>query len=235
MVGQPITASCFSGRIAYLAEVDQIRGVKSPSWAGKNVFIVGGGPSLKEFDFDSIRGIGITLGVNNSAFAASTDALFSLDSIWCEKMADHCLEFQGEAWCAVKPSFKHWRPGVNYIERIRGDGLSDDPRRVMGLTSGHGAINLAYHQGAKSIYLLGFDMKVGGHQEHHWHAGYAWNHFATEKLYAQWARSFEKMLPQLENRGIQVINLNPESQIQCFPKCPPALATSQLRKKVLPN
>ena len=191
----------------------------------ETAYIIGGGPSLKGFDFNRIRHKGFLLGVNDAAFVAQAHALFSLDFRWqCERKAkiqSWCLSGQ-RAWCVVENADKliELAEGPTYLLReYRAEGgFTEDPRCIESSgPGGYGAINLLMHMGCKKIYLLGFDLNPCGEQ--HFHDGYQWRNSQWENSkYKRWVKWFEKSIDHLNRIKIEVINANPESFIQCFPK-----------------
>ena len=102
---------------------------------------------------------------------------------------------------------------------MRGEGCSLDPRAVInGLNSGYAAVNLAVLRGARTIYLLGYDMlDLGQGIAHHWHDGYKWQGArGTARCYTDWARRFDDLARGIP-AGVTVWNCNPESAVRAFP------------------
>lgn len=188
------------------------------------VYIVGGGTSLRGFDFDRVRDKGLLLGVNDGAYYADAPVLFSLDASYARKRW-HYIKSHPEPYLALPEAHeaRHFEgaEGVQFYERRRGEGLSEDGRYIFGVNSGFGALNLAYHKGAKFIVLLGFDMKTDDNGDIHFHQGYPWEADAkrTARYYEKWARPFETVAKQLDRAGVEVWNASPISRIEAFPKC----------------
>ncbi len=146
-------------------------------WKGRRAFIVGGGPSLKGFDWDLLSGE-LVIAVNR-AYEQLPHApmMFSMDNRFYE-------------WEKDKPAFKNyggfkvwldqddWQYGddvltVGSMGKVRGErGWSDslDDGLGHGASSGYAAANLAHVLGADPIYLLGFDLQDG--PPTNWHDGY---------------------------------------------------------------
>ncbi len=80
--------------------------------------------------------------------------------------------------------------------------------------SGASAINLAYHFGAKRILLLGFDMQKDGNATH-WHGGHDPH---VEPPFKRHKTSFAYIKADAERLGIEILNVNPDSAIDEFPK-----------------
>jgi hypothetical protein len=119
-------------------------------------------------------------------------------------------------------------PGVHFIHRQRvdkywseslADGLSYSSNSMVG------AINLAAILGASPIYLLGVDCgPVRGQRTANYHTDYlmasgddCWT--TGDHQYLSYASDFEHWVaPSCKTRGIEVVNLNPASHVNCWPK-----------------
>ena len=195
--------------------------VHAPWWDGKDVYVVGGGPSLRGCDLNRLSDRGYVLGVNRAADFVECDATFTQDrtliwnwSAWLEREA-----LDGEVYLAVDPSHDGIPiPGATYLKRRRtvlrtSSGLSADPSEVAnGLNSGYGALNLAVLKRAQRIFLLGFDLDRAGN----FHAGYPWSNRSSERNFADWADKFRFAAAALPD-GVEVFNANPESRVRAFP------------------
>lgn len=78
--------------------------------------------------------------------------------------------------------------------------------------SGFQALNLAYHFGAATILLLGFDM----HGEH-WHGPHpAGMNNAGKEQFENWAPHFAAARTRLDALGVRVVNCTPGSALEAF-------------------
>lgn len=178
----------------------------SPGWS--EVWIVAGGPSAKAFDLQSLAGKQV-LAVNDPIFWPAlmkrSTAVLSLDNNWVRQHRYFLEVFEGERYIALPQ--ETWPdcagiPGAKYLQWGHDGGLSEDPGVIhTGGNSGYGAIGLAYLKGAKEIHLVGYDMDP-----------------ADGEKYEHWAPQFRSMLPQLETRGVRVLNHNPRSFVDAFPR-----------------
>lgn len=176
-----------------------------------DIFIVGGGPSLKGLDWNRLRGkylVAINRAFQTLPFARFiyfSDARFFH---WhAEALRVHTgLKITGD------PSIKDWHVHNMKFTGLEGLELERGGLRT-GNNSGHAAINLAVHLRPKRIILLGYDMAYSGAQTH-WHDGYPVAPGAIHKMLPY----FETMLPVLAQLNIDVVNANPDSAIQCFRK-----------------
>ncbi|GAH32745.1 unnamed protein product, partial [marine sediment metagenome] len=191
-------------------------------WKGQRCFIIGGGASLKDFDFSRLESE-LTIGVNRAYEKLPCTIMFATDAKLYKWITDETLgveakrkfeEFQGhKVWLdSQNNKFK----GVHRLTRLGGDGLSFSLKNglVSGGNSGYGALNLAVCLGANPIYLLGFDMKGIGGKQAHWHDGYP--NAQPDSVYKKFKAYFDSAAPILKEKGIKVINLNPDSELKCF-------------------
>lgn len=193
-------------------------------WAGRRCFIVGGGPSLKGFDFSRLRG-DLTIAVNRAFESFPADIMYAMDGQLHDWLTSGTLgpearaKFEGfaglKAWLDM-PGTAKW-PDVQFV-RLAGDegvpvSLADGIYH--GSNSGYGALGLAIALGANPIYLLGYDMTGGGDGRQAWfHAGYPAPQ--SDHAYKNFINHFENTAAAISERGINVINLNPESALRCF-------------------
>jgi len=208
-----------TGHKKYLNDV-----LPGDSWKNQECFIIGGGPSLKDFDFNQLkRGRIIAI---NKAFQKLpwADILFSMDSrfyLWLKKnsmgesLTSDFIKFKG---------LKVWLDTHNYpfdyneiylVPCLGEKGFSFNLKDGIygGKNSGYAALNLAVALGANPIYLMGYDMK---HEDGktHWHNGYPLPQKVQDLN--SYALHFENIAGLIKNKGIKVINLNRNSALQCF-------------------
>lgn len=194
--------------------------VHAPWWDDRPVFVIGGGPSLAGYDLSDLRRRGWVLGINRAADIVPVDATFSVDYTLIREFHDRLRMWadRHEVYVAVSPDYNEpIIPGVTYLERREGKGLSDDPAAVInGLNSGYGGVNLAILKRAREIYLLGFDLTpLGAEDATHWHGGYPWQARRSEIYYQRWADRFSEMLLHIP-AGVEIINANHRSAITAF-------------------
>ena len=181
------------------------------------IFIIAGGSSLSGFDFTRLKDK-FTVGVNDSALFAKTNALCSIDRNWLKGRYKHYKDFPGEKCFAINPSFNAKAlidPNAIYVHRKRGDGMNERNNQLNGTNSGFATLNWAYHKNAKKIIMMGFDM-CHVDKKRHWHTGYKWGSGATNSMYAAWAKDFAVAAKQFKRSGTIVINVSPISIIEGF-------------------
>lgn len=184
-------------------------------WPGETVFILGGGPSLRGFDTEILRGRRV-ITINNSYLLAPwANVLYYCDrSWWRAHQADALRVFKGKYRVSLGTS----EDGTLRLRSTGANGLERDPAALKhGSNSGYQAIGLAYHFGATRIVLLGYDMHVDG-QQTHWHAGHPnWTPEAQQKALKNFLPRFAHLVEPLKASGVDVINATPGSALKCWP------------------
>lgn len=200
--------------------------ITKPFWDDRPVAIVAGGPSLRGFDFERLRGAHV-LAVKGSIFDIPwADAGFGLDMLryteWRGKLAD----VQSRVYWAV-PEDQLTKTGpppsknITFVKRLVGEAISDDPSAIYGGgTSGFGAVQVCLHKRAKRIILFGYDYDgaFGGPVAHHNDQHYEKKRAQNHESWKVWANHFEVFVPWLSKQGVSILNACPASAIRCFQK-----------------
>ncbi len=197
------------------------------AWAGERCFVVGGGPSLRDFDWELLRGAGRVIAINRAVEKVPwADMMYSMDSRLYQWYHERSREMRPEAVQAFREfkGLKVWldshcyqfHPDIHMVRYLGKSGVSRSLKRGIysGGNSGYSAMMLAVAMGCNPIILLGFDMGHDGGKTH-WHNGYPAK--SCNPLTRTWIQGFDQAAPLLANAGIQVINANPQSNIRCFP------------------
>jgi|ERR1044071_5173109 hypothetical protein len=186
-------------------------------WDGETAVIYGGGPSLNQADVDYARTRFRRIACND-AFLLDPDCEVLC---WCDcrwylwnknEIKRHCGKYR-IAWKHV-PQIAGARE-IHFLQQLDSQkSLLKDPRYIIANNTGLGALQIAYHFGAKRILLLGFDMRRVNKQMN-WHQRHqksvppgALDLFRTR---------IENMAPALDRRGVEVINCTKDSALRCFP------------------
>lgn len=234
------------------------------AWKDKTCFILGGGPSLKDFDFNLIKDYP-TIGVNKSFIKFPTDIMYAMDIRFygmlvqpqteeAQELRRYWLEYQGITVFLKRTPRQKFDPSVYYINQMDGRFRTDTKAKrfqkafnrvnrggiaeilpednspisfdleegvIGGNNSGFGALMLAIALGATRIGLLGFDMKVQGEpgkEETHCHEGYSFQSGRTfQSKLDKFIGCFENYSVPIKEAGVIVVNLNPDSKLECFP------------------
>jgi hypothetical protein len=193
------------------------------AWRGRRCFILGGGPSLADFDFDRLRGE-LVIGINRAFEKFDPEIIFSIDSrlyTWLQKGMlgpGPTQKFKDSTALKVWPEeigFVFGRE-VQTVPRIIGRGLGKSIREGIftGSNSGFAALNLAICLEANPIYLLGFDLHTVGQWQKWFHEGYPSKQ--RDHIYNDFRADFEAMALAIKAKGVRVVNLNRGSSLKCF-------------------
>ncbi len=189
-------------------------------WAGQPAFVIGGGPSLRGFDYRVLRDRN-TIGLN-WGFLADPSVTLVMDKRNLNKIVatDHYRNYEGATvWASAYADTQLGVGPFNVVSVPRAQKWS---RRLqdglyVGSFDGHNAglagLQLAEILGADPIYLLGYDMKGEAGKTSNWHDKYPADWKADEDCYARYARDIAEIYPLMKAR---VINLNPDSGLRFF-------------------
>jgi hypothetical protein len=218
-------------------------------WEGGEAWIIGGGPSITEqFNIPKKIVQAVVEGTATpSAYSPYLAALHNKHIIgvnvayklgdWIDFVffGDHSFFLREKrdlaAFAGTKVTIVPQCEKYSWIKYVARDekhrrGISPDPSKVSwNGNSGAAAISLAAHLGAKKIYLLGFDMKLGDNKVQHWHDLYHRNDYLkstpVDKIGLPFDRhllGFPKIAEDAKRMKIKIINVCPDSAINDFPK-----------------
>lgn len=211
-------------------------------WTNREVWIIGGGPSVyNQFKvpadvqqkvqsgklpvsylskyFEKIHDKTV-IGVNMAFLLGDwIDMMVFGDKGFVEKMEqagvyEDFVNFKGLKVALHKRFAPHLE--IKYVPKARTKrlGLSDNPNAIsFNHNSGAAAINVAVNAGATRIILLGFDM-MSSKRNSHWHGLYG----AAVPPYLKHLTGFPYIADDARRMGVEILNANPESAINCFPK-----------------
>lgn len=197
-----------------------------PDWSGRPAYIIGGGKSLRHFDFFQLIDRNV-IGCNQ-AFLEHPDvvdiALFGDPGFW-QRYAIALAAFPG--WVATnrddlqdhnKAALPRW---LKIYKRVD-EGWGTGETLAFNYNTGALAVNLAASLGATRIYLLGFDMQPNGH----WH-GRSYEPPQQASHYNRFKDGFGILAeairaPNVLRQPIEVINVSEPgvSQLAVFPVVP---------------
>jgi len=158
------------------------------------VYIVAGGSSLRNFDWDSLRDKDV-IAINNAALRLpfAQHAYFA-DRDWFVRWENeltlHLNVHQGvsdEHEWVDRPWVRRWEFAAHFTLA---------PRELIGGCSGNAAINLAVQLGYTELHLLGYDFDTS-------------RNFHSDNLHDNhrpdiWRQRFDEMLPALKQQQIQI-------------------------------
>ena len=189
-----------------------------PKWKGETVFLIGGGPSLKDFNFERLKSKR-TIAINKAFLHHPTaDIVYWTDSRFYTWYKNDIDKFRGEKF-TTKP-YGNVTKDIKVLKNSGKNGLELDASSVRhGNNSGHAAMNLAYHLGAKRIVLLGFDMQ-NSNGASHFHDGYPVKQTRDDVYKRSMIPEFHFIGEELKKRNVHVINANPNSALRIFTLMP---------------
>jgi len=183
-------------------------------WSGETAFILGGGPSLNDVNFDLIKEKRV-IGVNNAYLLGSwVDICWFGDSRWWGWHKEKLSEFPGLIVSCATSLVKNNYNFLKIVARGKPRGIEQKPNCVSwNRNSGISAINFAYHLGVKRVVLLGFDMRRIDNKTN-WHD----QHPCPDKNpYEMFLRVISSVQLDAQRLKLEIINATPGSAIKVFP------------------
>ncbi len=178
-------------------------------------YLVAGGPSLRGFDWSFL--IGKRCIAINRSFERLPDAvLYFTDRRFWDWHREAIVAHPGRKITGA--SVKHvCHPTVENWILTGARGLDTTYGQIRhGNNGGYAAINVAYHLGARRMYLLGYDFRYDDERSH-WHEGHPTLH--RERVFDKMLPHFPFLASELAERGVEVYNVNPDSALRAFPFC----------------
>lgn len=184
-------------------------------WPGETVYLIGGGPSLKNFKWNSLTGKK-TIAINKAIkFYPNADAMYWTDGRIYAWHKEEIHEFKGLKYTIRAMPYS---TDVKILRRGKKFGFEPSPNTIShGNNSGYAAINLAIHLGAKKIVLLGYDMGMTA-EGTHFHDGYPVNATSAKIYQEQFLPGFDILKNELRGKDIQIFNASPTSNLKTFTK-----------------
>lgn len=185
-----------------------------PLWAGETAFLLAGGPSLRGFAAEQLRGRRVLALKESCLIAPFAPMMFFADNSWFLRERGLIDGFGGEVVTVAKNAAD---TRCRLMRRGDKEGLAAAPDTLNGAdTSAAFAIDLLAHLGVARIGLLGMDL---GHDPF----GPARHH--TRNPVKPRAESFDLMAATLATkaaslaaRGIAVFNCTPGGRLDIWPR-----------------
>jgi len=184
-------------------------------WEGQDAFLIGGGPSLKGFDFTQLQGLH-TIGCNDAIHLGPeiVEVLLFGDRMWWERNKHLIKDFPNRVVTDCPFLLRYNFPRILKMSRER-DGLHSGSTLGWNFSTGASAINLALSFGAKRIFLLGYDLSSKG-KESHWHSYNT--KVIREDSFQGFIRGFERVKKNLPE-DVRIFNVTDgSSRLECFVK-----------------
>ncbi len=186
-------------------------------WKDEDVFIIGGGNSLKDFDWGLLENE-CTIGCN-SAFTLGEKickiCIFG-DPKWFRKFQSELQTYKG-VLCTNASELRNTRLNWLWTMPRKGRGLGTTSLG-WNCNTGAAAINLALVLGAQRVFLLGFDMHLSKDGKSNWHNRLLRKQKAI--VYEKFIEAFTKVSMDLKKvfPGKEVINITDDSNLDVFLK-----------------
>lgn len=154
------------------------------------------------------------------------DIMFFGDARFFLEHRERLAKFPGlKVSCHERPAgVKYANDNIKYLPKHKGHGNGISPvadKVCWNQNSGAAAISVAANTGATRIILVGFDMKMNGTVQH-WHSLYGTAGKKDRPLRSLPFQRHLKAFPAIDRdarqRGIEIVNACPDSEIQEFEK-----------------
>lgn len=140
------------------------------------------------------------------------DYLYHCDAKWWQ-FYKGVPEFKGEKYSLELTKF------TESFDRGKLSGFYTEGRKIgLGQNSGYQAINVAYHLGAREIWLLGYDMKKSSSGVHDFDGGYPPQYIRNDSPFDIFINHFNDLSNELGKLSIPVYNYTRNSALDCFEK-----------------
>lgn len=191
--------------------------------SGREVFVIGGGPSFKKVDPTLLKDKLIVC--INSAYKVfdNATALYWCDESWISAHYDNVYKHP----CKLRFTARHSADGYikkdiqgtcgsTILKRTGDYGIDTDVNNVRGNNSGAHVLNLLGNMRVKRIILLGYDMGMTDGTSH-WHEGHGlpMGNYIYNDLFIP---SINSMAPGLKSLKVDVVNCSSETMLTCFRK-----------------
>lgn len=197
--------------------------IVSGAWEGSPCFLIGGGPSLREFDFSKLV-FHRTIGINKSFLFHPSNIVYFMDHLFYNEMYGKRPQ-DVVAWekfsgikCTPAPysEKQKYHSDISLVRRRFSPTVSRSLEEgiYVGSNSGIGALMLAIALKASPIYLLGYDLAIK--ENTHWHEGYGEGLADMAIRMREYLHDFKVLAPLIKEAGVRVVNLNPASALKEF-------------------
>jgi len=191
------------------------------------VYIVGGGPSLKGFDWDLLKGEQV-IAINRAhEFIPFADILYWSDTCYYMDNIESIRKFKGLKYtvCRLDGRLKD----IIKLDRATKWGCNGVNEAIsFGNNSGYAAINLASILGAREVILLGYDM-MNRAFDTHFHSGYSKLPIKDIKYVQDWVPRFEQLYRGFTELGVTILNGSNKSRLDFIPYIDPMTRLNKVK------
>lgn len=189
------------------------------NWKNQDVFIIGGGDSLRNFDWTLLKEER-TIGCNDAyKLGVKTCKICMFGDVTWFKENESALTEYAKTGAVFTNANRLYHTRLSWLWTLqrKSTGLSKTKLAWNGNT-GAAAVNLALILGAKRVFLLGFDMHLAKDGKANWHSQS--NKKADKDVYAKFLEGFMKLSIALKNDvfNCEIINVTDNSDLDLFLK-----------------
>ncbi len=192
------------------------------AWVGETVVIIGGGPSLRGFDWGRIHHMNV-IGCNDAyKLGEWVDVVFFADNPFYRSHQEALEKLEQPVVSITTQDCDS--PHIMQLQRENlGACLWKDSDRVgFYMNAGNSAIGLAAKFGARRIILLGFDHKLGTDGKANWHppsTARSGEVKQTEVPFDKFQNGAQMLARDLGAffPDVEVLNAGPDSDLDVFP------------------
>lgn len=182
--------------------------IAPPIWKNQTVFVIGGGPSIINFDIIRLQPHNC-IAINNAFIIAPWSRFLVFhDSRWLKWHLDGVQKFTGTR---VTTNSKAPPIAAKRMQKDRRVAINcTDPTVLAGIDSGTMGLNLAFHFGASTIALVGFDMGFtarSGKVIKHWHTEHPISPHASN--YDRFLKQYPDIQKALLSNNVKLVSLTP--------------------------
>jgi hypothetical protein len=186
-------------------------------WHSEICYILGGGPSLANFDVSLLNGKHV-ISVNNAyKLAYFSEVLFWGNCWWFEQHRKHLETFPGMMITTCQYEINLPQRVMHVRQQLNRFGLGANCGLLTwNLNAGACAVDLAVQLGATTVVLLGYDMRqIDG--RNNWHDDHKTSLDPNWNPYEEFLLAWPYIAHDAQEMGIQIINATPGSGIDMFP------------------
>ena len=181
----------------------------------KKCYIIGGGPSLTNFDWSLLEGHFVIAINKNNEKLPNADIIYFTDQDFFFFFKTNLKKHGGKLLRGTLRLGATKDSDVTEYKLTGPTGIDTNANCLKhGNNSVHAAINLAlFHLDFDTVYLLGVDMKWKGTQTH-WHDGH--RRIDHPSVYTTMINNFNILAKELKSHPQKhVINVNDDSELKC--------------------
>ena len=190
------------------------------NWQDQDVFIIGGGDSLRNFDWNLLLGER-TIGCNDAYMLRPTICKLCVfgDVAWFNEHESKLAQYANNGGIVFTNARRLYHTKVPWLWTLqrKSTGLSRS-KLAWNKNTGASAVNLALILGARRVFLLGFDMHLSKDGKANWHSQL--NKRSNKNVYADFLEGFMHLSIALKSSvfNCEIINVTDNSDLDLFPK-----------------